>query len=109
MSYTIDVACSETSGSDWSINYNEMPGFAGTDCTISDFDSMIKQHTEAAFEKAIKSQAPSGETLSLKARRFFPSNNNETLIEASNAAAAMASMLLIRHGCVFLAGKDTFI
>ena len=56
MPYTIDVACSETSGSGWSIDYNKMPGCAGTSCAISDFDTMLKEHMENAFQKGIKHQ-----------------------------------------------------
>mmetsp|Transcript_24719 Transcript_24719/g.58668 ORF Transcript_24719/g.58668 Transcript_24719/m.58668 type:complete len:197 (+) Transcript_24719:238-828(+) len=59
MSYTVDVACSETSGigavADWSVDYSKMPGCAGTSCTISDFDTMLKQQMETSFQVGIQS------------------------------------------------------
>ncbi|EJK52187.1 hypothetical protein THAOC_28571 [Thalassiosira oceanica] len=57
MSYTIDVACSETSGSGWSADFIKMPGCAGTSCTISDFNTMKKGHIETTLQDGMQSTA----------------------------------------------------
>mmetsp|Transcript_3444 Transcript_3444/g.8100 ORF Transcript_3444/g.8100 Transcript_3444/m.8100 type:complete len:192 (-) Transcript_3444:41-616(-) len=58
MSYTVDMACSETSGSGRSIDYGKLPGCAGTSCTISDFNTMQKQMLETYFQDEIKKVIP---------------------------------------------------
>merc|ERR1712232_1320906 len=81
MSYTIDVACSETSGSGGpfeSINYSGMPGCAGTSCPISDFNTMAKEPLESAIEEAIGEQLPG--TWSCTATASFSNPSDEALL-----------------------------
>ena len=80
MSYTIDVACSETSGSGWSINYDGMPSCAGTDCTVGDFDTMVKKHMEAEFAKTITA-AVGGGTWSCTATATVPTGEAVLSVE----------------------------
>jgi len=89
MSYTIDVACSETSGSGWSIDYSKMPGCAGTSCTINDFNTMLKQHLETAFQNGIKEHA--GGTWSCTATANLssdPSDDSDAILSAVQAILA---------------------
>ncbi|EJK62061.1 hypothetical protein THAOC_17342 [Thalassiosira oceanica] len=75
MSYTVDKACSETSGSGRSIYYSKVPGCAGTSCTISDFD---KQYVETATQDVLKEQ--SGGTWSCTATASFSNPSDEALL-----------------------------
>jgi len=99
MTYTIDVACSETSGSGWKVDYSKMPGCAGTSCTISDFDTMLKQHVETGFQDAIKEHA--GGTWSCTATASLSSDPSDDM----SSDAALSAIPAIPDPAAFMAGS----
>ncbi|EJK44882.1 hypothetical protein THAOC_36544 [Thalassiosira oceanica] len=79
MSYTIDIACSETSGSGGpfeSIDYSGMPDCAGTSCTVSDFNTNAKEILERFFEKTTGQPG----TWSCTATASFSNPSDEALL-----------------------------
>jgi len=99
MTYTIDVACSETSGSGWKVDYSKMPGCAGTSCTISDFDTMLKQHVETGFQDAMKTHA--GGTWSCTATASLSSDSSDDM----SSDAVLLAVPAIPDPSLFMAGS----